>query len=79
MNDSNTIIALFGRRIRHLRVAMGFSQEQLAAKCGLDRTYISSIERGQRNVALKNIATLAQALDVSLSKLFEDLDADDKS
>ncbi len=39
--------------------------------CGLDRTYISSIERGQRNVSLKNIAAIARALDISLSELFE--------
>lgn len=79
MNEYNSIPAMFGRRVRHLRVAMELSQEQLAALCDLDRTYISSIERGQRNVSLKNIATLAQALNVSLSEFFEDMVIDDDS
>lgn len=78
MSASKSILALFGQRIRDLRVSMGLSQEQLAALCDLDRTYISSIERGQRNVSLKNIATLAQALNVSLSELFENVTVNDK-
>lgn len=79
MNKCNSISALFGQRVRDLRVSMQLSQEQLAALCGLDRTYISSVERGQRNVSLKNIAALAQALNVSLSEFFEDMAVDDKS
>lgn len=70
---------MFGQRVRDLRVSMQLSQEQLAALCDLDRTYISSIERGQRNVSLKNIASIAQALNVSLSEFFEDMVVDDKS
>lgn len=61
----------FGRRIRTLRAARGMSQEQLADAAGVHRTYVSSLERGQRNVGLDNIYTLADALDVSPSKLFE--------
>lgn len=79
MNKCNSISALFGQRVRDLRVSMQLSQEQLAALCGLDRTYISSVERGQRNVSLKNIAALAQGLNVSLSEFFEDMAVDDKS
>ena len=49
----------FGRRLRELREASGLSQELLAHEAGLDRTYISSIERGQRNISLENIERLA--------------------
>ena len=63
----------FGERIRTLRKKRGLSQEDLAELCGLDRTYISGIERGLRNVALRNIEALAKALDVSISDLFDDV------
>jgi transcriptional regulator with XRE-family HTH domain len=60
----------FGGTVKKLRQALNLSQEQLAAECELDRTYISGIERGQRNVGLKNIYKLAKALEVHPSKLF---------
>ncbi len=63
----------FGMRMRELRRARHLSQEDLAELCGLDRTYISGVERGQRNIALRNIEALAQALDVSLADLFKDI------
>lgn len=63
----------FGLRVRHLRQRAVLSQEAFAAKCELDRTYISSIERGKRNVALRNIATIAAALNISISELMKDL------
>ncbi len=57
--ESKTI---FARNVRRLRSATGLSQEQLASRAGLHRTYVSSIERGQRNVSLENIFAIAQAL-----------------
>ena len=60
----------FGRRIRELRLARRFSQEQLAERAGLHRNYVGGIERGERNVAILNIAKLAVGLDVSLADLF---------
>lgn len=63
----------FGNRVKHLRAERGLSQEAFADICRLDRTYISGIERGLRNVALKNIEAIARGLDVSLSELFEDV------
>lgn len=60
----------FGARVRELREAMGISQEELAFRVGLDRTYISGIERGLRNVALKNIERLAGGLGVKVKELF---------
>lgn len=62
----------FGDRVRELRHAAGLSQEELAEASGLHRTYISSLERGQRNVGLDNIHVLAEALGVPASKLLED-------
>lgn len=51
-----------GRRIRETRVKEGYSQEELASRCGLHRTYISDIERGERNVSVENIEKIAKAL-----------------
>ena len=63
------ILKHFGQRVRELRKARGFSQESFAAECGLDRTYMGGIERGERNVALRNIERIARTLNVSISKL----------
>ena len=65
-----TIEKQFGQRLRELRRARGLSQEKLAFKSGMHRTYLGSIERGERNPSLKNIAAIAEALGVSLSQLF---------
>ncbi len=62
----------FGRRVRLLRTADGLSQEALADRAGLDPTYISSIERGQRNVSLDSIYALADAFSVPVAQLLED-------
>lgn len=61
----------FGRRVRCIREQRGFSQEQLAELAGIHRTYMSSVERGQRNIGLDNIAALADALGVSPALFFE--------
>jgi transcriptional regulator with XRE-family HTH domain len=62
--------AAFGQAIRAIRDRRGVSQESLALRCGLDRTYISGIERGTRNPSLTNILKLAAALDVRPGELF---------
>ena len=63
------IRVLFGRRLRELRKERGLSQEELAFRAGLHRTYVSSAERGERNVALINIERLARALGVDMCDL----------
>jgi transcriptional regulator with XRE-family HTH domain len=68
------ILEQFGNRVRELRKAKGFSQEAFAAHCGLDRTYLGGIERGERNVALRNIAVIAKALGISLAELVRGMD-----
>jgi len=60
----------FGERVRALRKGKGLSQEALAYSCGLDRTYIGSVERGERNISLVNIHIIAQALGVLTKELF---------
>lgn len=60
----------FGKRVRELRQAKGLSQEELAFKAGVHRTYLGGIERGERNPSLRNIAAIAKALGVTLSELF---------
>jgi transcriptional regulator with XRE-family HTH domain len=62
---------LFGQRLRELRTAQGYSQEEFADRAQLDRTYISGIERGRRNVSLVNIWRLATALGVPPPALLE--------
>lgn len=73
MEEKQDLLVQFGARVRALRKSQGLSQEAFAARCGLDRTYISGIERGVRNVALLNIHTIAKALGLSVSELMRGL------
>ena len=61
----------FGDKIRNLRKQKGISQEELAFKSGLHRTYISDVERGARNISLQNIEKISKALRVTPQKLLE--------
>ncbi len=60
-----------GLRISSLRNAKGLSQEKLALKSGLDRTYINSVENGKRNISIVNINKIAKALNITLKDLFK--------
>ena len=62
----------FGTRLRSIRQERGISQEKLAELADLHRTYVSSIERGERNVSLVNIERLAAALGVTMAELMPD-------
>ncbi len=73
MGKAVDILERFGQRVRELRRAEGLSQEAFAAKCGLDRTYMGGIERGERNLALRNIDLIAKTLKMSLSDLMQGL------
>lgn len=59
--------------MRDLRVSLGYSQERLAERANLHRTYVGSVERGERNVSLENIVRIARALRVKPSQLLERL------
>lgn len=60
----------FGLNLKKIRKQQGLTQEQLAELCDLDRTYISSLERGKRSISLKNIEKLSIALNLHISELF---------
>ena len=71
MKKNHPILKKFGKRIQEIRVQKGItSQMALANKAGMDRTYVSAIERGERNVSLVNIEKLAKALGVTFEDLF---------
>lgn len=67
----NDILKKFGLRIAEVRKQQGYSQEKLALESGLARSYMSSVERGQRNISLLNIYKIAEALKVSPKTFFE--------
>jgi len=71
IKNPTSIQSLFGAHIKKLRMQSGLSQEAFADQCGLDRTYISGIERGVRNPTLAVISVLAKGLDVPLKALFD--------
>ena len=73
MSPQGSILERFGSRVRELRKARRLSQEAFADRCDLDRTYVSGIERGKRNVSLCNIEAIALALGISISELTEGL------
>ncbi len=60
-----------GNKIRQLRTNIGLSQEKLSFECNLDRTYIGSVERGERNISVINLKKIATALNTNLSELLE--------
>ncbi|HMU99377.1 MAG TPA: helix-turn-helix transcriptional regulator [Chitinophagales bacterium] len=62
----------FGEKVKLLRTKKGWSQEKLALSADLDRTYIPSIEKGERNVSISVIEKIAKAFKVSISELFKD-------
>jgi transcriptional regulator with XRE-family HTH domain len=64
------ILIEFGERVRKLRKEKGFSQEELAHKAQVHRTYIGMIERAEKNITLINIEKIAKALETKVTKLF---------
>lgn len=62
---------LIGKRVKELRNKLGKSQEELADLAGLDRTYITSVECGRRNISIVNIEKLSNALGVTLRDFFD--------
>ena len=73
MGESN-LATTFGQVLRKEREDAGITQEHLASECGLDRTYISLIERGQRNPTLKTVFVLSEALEVAPSTLIRKIE-----
>jgi len=70
MRKKHPALIKIGKRIRELRKAKGFSQEGFAHEVGLDRTYMGSVERGERNLAAINLIRIAKTLKVEVGELF---------
>ena len=66
------ILIKFGNKVRKERDKLELSQEELAAKAGVHRTYIGMIERAEKNITLENIEKVAKALGLKLSDFFSD-------
>jgi len=72
MQSKTDVLIKFGERVRDLRKERGLSQEQLAFKADLHRTYIGMIERAEKNITLINIEKIANSLNVSIKELFNE-------
>jgi len=59
-----------GKRVKELRLINGYSQDTFSHECGLDRTYIASLENGKRNVSIENIEKISSALNLTLTEFF---------
>jgi transcriptional regulator with XRE-family HTH domain len=68
------LLKALGQRIRELRTEQGYSQESFADKCGVHRTFMGTVERGESNLSFQNIAKVATTLGVPLSTLFHGLE-----
>lgn len=66
---SKTTLEKFGQKVREERHKLGLSQEELASRAGVHRTYIGMIERAEKNITLENIEKIAKALEISLEKI----------
>ena len=66
---SQILLDNLAKNVRYFRLKNGLSQEQLAEECGLHRTYIGSIERGERNATLSTLEVLSETLNVSIARL----------
>lgn len=77
MKNKNEKLVAIGNNIRNLRINNNLSQEELASKSELHRTYIGAIERGERNFSILNLIKIANALDVELSLLLNLKDEDE--
>jgi len=61
----------FGQAVRERRLELGWSQEKLSQKSGLNRTYVGDVERGMRNISLRNIEKINKAMRLSMVELFK--------
>lgn len=66
------IVRKFGQKVRQERTNLGISQEELAARAGVHRTYIGMVERGEKNVTLQNIEKICKALGTTIGAFFKD-------
>jgi transcriptional regulator with XRE-family HTH domain len=72
MLDTSESLVILGQKIRNRREELGLSQEKFAEKCEFDRTYISLLERGKRNISFTNLLRIADGLEISAAELIKD-------
>lgn len=65
------VLIKFGKKVRDERLRLGLSQEDLASRAGVHRTYIGMIERAEKNITLENIEKIAKALKISIADFFQ--------
>ena len=73
LRGDDMILIKVGQRIREIRNTQGLSQEKLALKADIDRTYLAGVEQGKRNPSLKSLEKIVVALDVRFEELFKDM------
>jgi transcriptional regulator with XRE-family HTH domain len=71
ISDRDLVLVAFGLAVQARRREIGLSQEEAAARAGIHRTYFADVERGARNVGLKNVVAIARGLDVTPSDLLK--------
>jgi len=76
MDNIKKLAHIFGATIRQMRSEVGLSQEEFAIRCHLHRTYIGSIERGEKNVTLETASKIAKALDINLSLIISRMETE---
>ena len=72
-SEVEMVLEKIGARIRELRKAQNLSQEKFALKAEIDRTYLAGIEQGKRNVSMKNMEKIINALGITFNQFFEDI------
>ena len=72
--SSKLLLQALGQRIRELRAEQGYSQESFADKCGVHRTFMGTVERGESNLSFSNLAKIARALNLPLAEMLVDLE-----
>lgn len=77
-NPKAPVLIAFGEAVRRHRKAQGLSQEAFADQCGIDRSYMGGVERGERNVALLNVSRIVESLGLQFSEFFKELDSTKK-
>ena len=74
MEVQQEILKALGQRIRELRAKRGYSQEEFADRCGVHRTFMGTIERGESNLSFQNLVKVARGLEITLSQLLSDVE-----
>jgi transcriptional regulator with XRE-family HTH domain len=76
MPNKHHLLVSFGENLRSHRTGIGISQEELAHRAGLDRSYVGGVERGERNISLINLVKLAHSLGLTASELLQGTEND---